>query len=139
MTLKNEANTILISMVRYIHSKYDHEINSNSNTLTALLKKAVDKHDDKILHEYWNDYLTLTALPKRQETTSDSLDIENVEESKEAMESQATENSEENTIPNSLNDTSRSSDIAGEPNLSFGRSIKKRINQYKQERKERGK
>lgn len=51
------ANNILTNITRYIHAKYDHETNHNAVDLPLLLKRSVEKFDDDILYEYWNEYL----------------------------------------------------------------------------------
>lgn len=111
MASNKEAKTLLISMARYIHSKYDHEINHNSNNLALVLKKTVEKHDDKVLNEYWAEYLLLNKPSKSPENNDDSFTTEHAEDPEKNL----------------------------TPTLSFGANIKKRLQEYKQERKERGK
>jgi len=105
------ANNILISITRYIHAKYDYEINTNAVNLPLLLKQVIDQFDDRVLDEYWQDYLN----------SKDSQDdhIPYVSDVNEETSSEKDDTPEEKTHTS----TNR---------------IKRRMDEYRQERKARG-
>lgn len=105
------ANNILVSITRYIHAKYDYEINTDAVDLPLLLKQLVDQFHDSVLDEYWQDYLN-----------SEESEDQNIPSANDANEET---NSEKGGIQEEKTYTSIN-------------RIKRRMNEYRQERKARG-
>ena len=106
-----QANDILISIVRYIHSKYDHEIDPNAKILPVLLEKVIKQFDDPVLHEYWNEYVSCIESEKEQ--------VQNVDYDTESEDDEVDSDEDDFNLPRSG-------------------GLRQRFREYKEERKKRG-
>ena len=57
-----DKSDILVSAIRYLHARYDIELDDASPRIVSLLKHYVNNLQDETLIGYWEDYNNVTAV-----------------------------------------------------------------------------